>query len=319
MAQRRTRPREVSSAPRDRLAYRAGVRSFSLVLAITLVACQTAATPGATCSRNADCSAPLVCGHGRCRTECREARDCPTGLRCLLDASGLGSCSLPPESTCAMSVDCGSDLVCGSSQCRTTCTADAQCGLGGACSSGSCVVPISGAPDSRPTTGTGALCGRADGGMCPSGYDCTTAVEATSIPVCRRTCMHDSDCAAEGRGSFCWDGSHCTTPCDPVHDLGCGTEVCGLYSGNPPTPEPMVTFTDCHPPGTIGVDGTGCTSELQCITGTTCWNGFCRRTCDSEHPVMGYCGGTEACFPSSPLVNDTVRAFGGCCPDPTGC
>jgi hypothetical protein len=249
----------------------------------------------------------------------------------LLDASGLGACSLPPEDTCAMDAQCGNDLVCGGSQCRTMCATDAQCGSGGTCSNGSCIVPVSGAPDAgvrdaagtsdagpgtRPSSGTGAPCAA---GVCPSGYDCATAAENTSVAVCRRPCAHDVDCASEGVGSYCY-ALHCTTPCDPVANAGCGSEVCGVYTGNPPSPEPMVDFTDCHPAGAIGVDGTGCTNEIDCAAGTTCMNGTCRRTCHYSPAAAGDCTRAGfACFPGAPFVNTLTQPYGACCPDPMGC
>lgn len=106
----------------------------------TLAACQAPAGTGTPCARNADCSAPLACAFGRCRPECRDARDCPLGSRCILAASG-GVCALDQENHCDTQV-CPSPLACVGDQCRTECTLDMDC-VSGPCTGGTCAEPVS--------------------------------------------------------------------------------------------------------------------------------------------------------------------------------
>jgi hypothetical protein len=108
--------------------------TFAFVAALSLVACQSAPTPGATCSAAADCASPLVCRLGRCRAECAQNRDCPVPARCLLDPSHLGSCSLDTDERCASGGHmCPAALICVGDQCASTCRTDADCPSDGVC------------------------------------------------------------------------------------------------------------------------------------------------------------------------------------------
>jgi hypothetical protein len=313
--------------------------ALTVLLAAVLIACQSAPAPGTPCQRSADCSSPLVCTHARCRDECRQARDCAVGLRCLLDASGLGACTLGSETTCRSDAECGSDLVCAGGQCRTTCASDLACGTGGACLAGSCVQPASGddagasaidageprdahealSDGGRPATGTGSPCtATADGGVCQPGYVCATENEDRSVPVCRLPCTSDADCASEGLGSFCGTRGHCTTACDPADGTGCGEETCNLYTGNPPDPEVMCDYTDCRPIGAVA-DGQPCTNHYDCGARSSCIVGFCRRICHPMLPEPGECTGGQSCVAMSPIVNGTAVLYGAVCEPGSGC
>jgi hypothetical protein len=82
---------------------------------VLLVACSKTETLklGTTCTTNSDCGSPLACVFGKCHTACREARDCPTGQRCVQgrapgasDAgpttADAGVCTLALEDSCAV-------------------------------------------------------------------------------------------------------------------------------------------------------------------------------------------------------------------------
>lgn len=110
------------------------VRARWLVFASLLGACQSGAAIGTTCTRDAECSAPLVCRLGRCRSECSENRDCPVGARCLL-ADGVGSCSLDFDDRCESSGHvCPTGLTCLGDQCVNTCHAPSDCPPDAICS-----------------------------------------------------------------------------------------------------------------------------------------------------------------------------------------
>lgn len=112
----------------------ASARATSFVMASILAsACQAGPTAGPVCTRNADCSAPLVCRLGRCRSECASQRDCPAGARCFLDADRLGACSVAAD-VCTETAQCGG-LACIDGQCDNPCTSVVDCAPGSICES----------------------------------------------------------------------------------------------------------------------------------------------------------------------------------------
>lgn len=89
----------------------------------------------ATCSRNSDCPAPLVCGaDGSCRNACQTDVDCLSDERCGAEhvclwpsepgaASGLGEVG----SACLRTSECAPPALCISDRCALECDADADC------------------------------------------------------------------------------------------------------------------------------------------------------------------------------------------------
>lgn len=132
-------------------------RHGALALAlVTLAACQSAPSLGTTCTRAADCEAPLTCRAGRCRTECVETRDCPIGSECLPVGSGGAACALAQD-RCAGDADCTAPLVCGSDgRCRAACLTDADCTSDGHCVLAGRLVCVASASVSPPAGCTGA-------------------------------------------------------------------------------------------------------------------------------------------------------------------
>ncbi len=109
------------------------------LLAVLALGCQAGTAPGAVCSRASDCSAPLVCAVGRCRSECVTSRDCPAGARCLADPSGGGSaCSLAVVDDCEGGTACASGFVCRLGQCVNACGTVVRC-PDGVCEGDACV------------------------------------------------------------------------------------------------------------------------------------------------------------------------------------
>lgn len=105
-----------------------------LALVALLAACQSAPTPGASCSLTSDCASPLICRLARCRTECVTSRDCPAGARCLLDGSHIGSCSVEADERCESGGRaCPTGLTCVGDRCANTCVTDADCAAGDLC------------------------------------------------------------------------------------------------------------------------------------------------------------------------------------------
>lgn len=110
-----------------------GRRHVWFAAMVVLAACEGGVLGGADCERASECSAPLTCSFGRCRTECREARDCAEGAECLLDASGAGACALPDADHCdPVRFPCANGLECIEGACRQSCAALA-CAPGSTC------------------------------------------------------------------------------------------------------------------------------------------------------------------------------------------
>jgi len=91
-----------------------------------ILGCQTGATTGVTCARDAECASPLACRLGRCRAACVLDRDCPAGTQCLRDSTGAGACSVPAD-VCTDTSACANGLVCVSSRCVNLCTSLVDC------------------------------------------------------------------------------------------------------------------------------------------------------------------------------------------------
>jgi hypothetical protein len=144
------------------------------VLSMVLLACEAHAGSGATCGRSSDCAAPLVCGFGRCRAECRASRDCPPGSRCVAVGAGA-ACTLEAENHCDTSV-CPSPLLCVSDQCRTVCTGATEC-VAGSCTMGTCDEPASPVPDA------GAVDAATDAGPIACAFDVAPAVHLVATTL----------------------------------------------------------------------------------------------------------------------------------------
>lgn len=107
----------------------------SILALVLLAGCQSAAAIGASCARDSECSAPLVCRLGRCRNACTANRDCPLGSQCFLDPAGLGACQLDQDRSCTSS--CPTGLTCLSTGCVRVCSTPTECPTDGTCALGS--------------------------------------------------------------------------------------------------------------------------------------------------------------------------------------
>ncbi|MCU0672316.1 MAG: hypothetical protein MUE69_05930 [Myxococcota bacterium] len=139
---------------------------------------------GASCERNTQCDAPLVCRLARCRQECASARDCPIGSVCVTDTLGVGACRLPDEASCVRPSDCPTPLVCLAGACTNECASDRDCAPGGLCD---------------PEAGCVDLAERA----CVLDSECAPLTCARD-GRCREECANDRDCRV---GSACVQGA----------------------------------------------------------------------------------------------------------------
>ena len=224
---------------------------------LVVVACQTAVVPGATCTRNGDCAAPLACLFERCRAQCLEARDCPLGARCLL-SGGVGSCSLDVDERCESAGHaCPVGLTCLGDHCVNTCTRASDCPRNAMClpalgtSTSFCFAP--GLDDAGTVADASALDAASEGGSC-TGPTCSTASDL---------CVGDGfACAVRSDGAvLCW-GS------DSRGQLGDGdtTETPHAYapcsSGLPCSPRPTRVLTSTGAP--LSASRIACAGDTAC-------------------------------------------------------
>ena len=195
-----------------------GVLAASMLLALGC-AQRPVFTPGTDCELNSQCAAQLVCRLGRCRVECRSVRDCPVGLECVYDESGLGACQIEDERECALGSDCPTPLVCRFGRCTNACETDRDCPPGARCRE-----------DADGTRGC-----RDDADVeCALNSDCATPYICAVDGRCREQCREDRDCR---------DGLVCEDAMEPA--------VCVRPGG------PVDGGVDASLPGDAGVDPDG--------------------------------------------------------------
>lgn len=172
--------------------------------------------------------------------------------------------------------------------CQTGCGPNQRCTMG---TSGPACVALPSAPNC-----VNAACGAAD--TCARGTICLGELQAACGAHCYRFCRDDDDClpnarctvgAGEGSAAF----TACSPPiesCNPVSpgarcaQKPAGTFGCYILS----LAHPDLAVCDCA--GTL-VPGQACGGEHQCIPGSECINGVCRRLCDMSG-VINCVGGT---------------------------
>ncbi len=142
---------------------------------------------GGGCELNSDCDEPLVCGFGRCRTECRSDVDCALGLDCFGDIeSGLGFCQLSDELNCTRNsdccdrgIECAGKIVCRAGECGQACVEDRDCVEGSVC---------------REEEGGDSTCEPISEGLCVYNSDCALGLICDPYQRCRVECAEDRDC-----------------------------------------------------------------------------------------------------------------------------
>lgn len=95
-----------------------------------LVTCTALRSQDEQCLFNDDCRAPLVCAARRCRTACRDGRDCPGDAVCRVGEEGGRVCVAPSETwRCARPSECGEAETCSVGRCVGLCPTDrdAEC------------------------------------------------------------------------------------------------------------------------------------------------------------------------------------------------
>lgn len=182
-------------AARHRPRYHEPVTRTLLALSALLVAaCQTAAVPGTTCTRDAECSGSLVCRAGRCRTACASQRDCPVPQLCLSTTAGA-ACGLSDDPECDGSAgSCADGLSCIDHRCVNACHAIADCPAGSTCATlGGLARCVRDDADAGPTDDAATDC---------HGPHCDPVVEVIA----------DTECACartQGGALWCWGNGRC--------------------------------------------------------------------------------------------------------------
>jgi alpha-tubulin suppressor-like RCC1 family protein len=227
------------------------------VFVLLLAACQSGAAAGTPCARSTECSNPLVCRLGRCRSECAANRDCPLGAQCFLDPAGLGACELEADHQCGSGgTVCPSGLTCLGSECVRACTMSSDCPADGLCSvvTGSSTsvctdprTPADAGPPIDASADAGPICTPLQAIHVCNGRDFSCAVRPDHSVVCWGQGESGvlgidpnslATCDAVGGPSHCaptpmplmLEGG--SAPLDRVEQLACGEDfACALRTG----------------------------------------------------------------------------------------
>jgi hypothetical protein len=254
------------------------------LMATLLVACGSSKqpAPGATCAVNSDCNNPLSCTFGRCHATCKEARDCPTGQRCVSAPVGA-VCQLNAQ--CIYRSDCPSPLACAlDRQCRSQCVKDIDCPT----KSQKCVQPdgVCAEPDeldatsgklknaqSTPVPESPSDAGASDGGSndAASGADApvTPADASDGNPsAAGAICAVNSDCPNPLSCTF----GHCAVACAESRDCPTSQRCVKAPAGNICLLNGQCAYrSDCPAPLACALDRqcrNQCVTDIDCATAT---------------------------------------------------
>jgi hypothetical protein len=292
----------------------------------------------ATCSADADCVSPNVCGNGSCGLKspgaaCGDGTECGSGICaqgvcCKTACAGACmSCDLPATpGTCAPVESGGTDptgtcVNAGASSCGAT----GFCNGAGACQLYGAGTPC--APTSCPMGQTSQALGRTcDGaGLCKAAVMQSCAPFACNGTACNTTCVSDNACAApdicdltvntcgnkKRLGQSCTANGDCLTGNSCVDGVCCASAACGT----------------CQACNIAGVEGTCtnvppgdaephalCTASPPCgFVGTCDGNGACRNA-----PATTSCG-TAMCSGSTLTPVGFCSGMGACKQTPSSC
>ncbi|HJL14314.1 MAG TPA: hypothetical protein RMH99_01590 [Sandaracinaceae bacterium LLY-WYZ-13_1] len=250
-----------------------------LALAAVVAGCgETRRTIGEQCELDSECTAPLSCSLGNCRNTCAQSRDCDLGLTCVTDATGLGVCLLPPETTCARDDDCPGSLACRMGRCANPCEADRDCPSGARCED----------VDGQPT------CLDEGEDRCVDDIDCQEPRICGPFERCVVECLEDRDCPT---GTACL-GNRCVgdEPCRLDEDCDDGDFCNGAERCDATLPE--ADGRGCAPPR-----APACEADELCDPEARACGPRCEvdDDLDDDGVVAAVCGG-EDCDDEDPEV-----------------
>jgi hypothetical protein len=227
--------------------------------------------PGATCTRDSECSTSACIEGFCCDRDCRGQCDaCSKAKGAVAD----GTCTPLPLGTTPSPDECGSYLCDGEGfYCATTCKTDAACAAGKFCSNGSCVDGLN----------LGSACTKdrqCNSGFCTDGVCCSSACDG-SCTVCSQAlgASIDGTCTGLPKGN---PGRN--NACSPFSCTGNGGGCAGACMddgdcapGNFCTPQGL-----CVPAFS---NGAACERSTQC-TSRFCTDGVCcNSACDGQCAV----------------------------------
>lgn len=241
---------------------------------LSLAGCEARVSLGVQCTTRSDCPDELVCRQGRCRVECREARDCTFPLECIVEGiANAGGCRVPEDGSCRIDEDCAGELVCEGSVCVQPCTDHSECAVAQVCNGRGCVRnTIIGPCDVLSGTGCepGERCGIVGMGMDRRVECLTLALGEVRDGELGDACDGNPDTLVRPcrDGMTCVDG-RCLRWCLYDHDTD-------------------TVDSNCGPGSTCVVSYAGSTAPVTC--------GFCSEGCDPTAPVAdGGCPAGRAC------------------------
>jgi hypothetical protein len=211
--------------------------------------------PDEDCTRNSDCSEPLVCGRrSLCEEQCGKDVDCLASQIC--DRGSCADVTVAPEAgvpltpgtsgqTCNLNSDCEPGLVClPSLSCGKQCVEARDCRAGERCVANLCVTSTAGPSDAGGDTPPGY------GAPCAYPSDCLSPLVCRPTGVCAYECVAIGDCRP---GEVCNAAHNCIVPPDGGVDTG-------TDSGGPEAGKPCVSSSECD-------DGVYCNGYERCVAG----------------------------------------------------
>ena len=233
------------------------MRFISLLLVVVAgiqLGCETRVSLGNPCRSDSECAGGLRCNFGRCRTECVDSSECPSGRFCLTLSSTAGACTLPTD-TCRSGA-CEPGLMCEGELCVAPCATE-TCLAGTTCQSPR-GVDVCLPPTLTSDAGMDAAMSTVDAGSDAQQTDAACAMSAPSTHG--RICVGNRyACVVQGGTVRCWgnntagqlgDGTDATTR--STHDA-CGAGIdCALapvtvrYANLPLTNVEQIACGDTH-------------------------------------------------------------------------
>lgn len=305
-----------SCHPRPARIARATATTIALAcLGVALGACEARLALGAPCVLASDCPTPLSCLAGRCRSACRDFRDCAYPMECVALGAETFGCRVGEDATCRGAADCTPPLACIDGACQQPCSAATECAPGLVCDPDRCAQP----PPTTIVTGacdpTAAVSGCASGSRCAlAGTEFACVAGAASVsdvgaPCTGQTCAEGMVCVG-GRCVLvcreaevgCMDSACEGTSCGEY--LYCDHDAIGLADGSLPPALP---------------DGLGYCSELCDVYGSEATDGCPDGTaCGINIPRFEHVYWCRPLSPRLALYDDCSMDFGGC-PFGTAC
>lgn len=222
------------------------------------MACEGRVSLGGPCASGGRCAEGLLCEYGRCRAQCTNANQCPSGAICIGDP---GVCTLTTD-TC--DADCAEGLVCSGSVCAIPCSAVTGCRGGSICDDTDAVCVA--ATDVDAGTEDDATITEDAAELEDAGNDASTDAAVTRGELARSLCVGFAHaCAIRGGRVYCWGAAYANQIGDAPTETSLDHEgTCGPYDCQDRPRDPVLRTDGA---GTVPLEDV---VSIACGRDTTC-------------------------------------------------